>query len=172
MQMHFTTDAFPEEAIRFFWSRVEQTATCWNWHGSHIRAGYGHVNHKSLPRRVMAHRFSWELHYGYPPGDLLVCHHCDNPPCVRPDHLFLGTLADNYHDCATKGRHPHGSTHYLRLEPERVRGERNPAAKLTEAEVFAIRTRRAGGARVRALAKEYGVSESLISAIFHGKVWT
>ncbi len=86
-----------------FWSKVHDRdgEGCWEWTASK-RKGYGffQINHKV----VTAHRYSWELHNGPIPNGLHVCHHCDNPACVRPDHLFVGTDKDNAIDKTAKGR--------------------------------------------------------------------
>jgi len=116
----------PEER---FWKRVEKTSSCWTYQG----AAKGILGYRQLladGQRVMAHRFSWELHFGPIPDGLLVCHKCDNPPCVRPDHLFLGTHKDNAADKVSKGRQTRcGANNYHR-------GEDHYAARLTAADVF------------------------------------
>lgn len=88
-----------------FWSHVHKTPTCWVWTGTtnKSRRGYGIMVHGGV--RVQAHRLAHTLLVGPIPEGMFVCHHCDNPPCVRPDHLFLGTQADNIHDMMQKGRH-------------------------------------------------------------------
>lgn len=87
-----------------FWEHVDKSGDCWLWLASAQRGTYGYVN---LPgfTTTRAHRVAYELTYGGPiPGDLFVCHHCDNPPCVRPEHLFLGTRSDNANDMMRKYR--------------------------------------------------------------------
>jgi hypothetical protein len=87
-----------------FWSKVEKSDGCWSWQGAIGYYGYGVIRRQY--KIVLAHRVAYELTYG-DAGDLDVLHRCDNPLCVRPDHLFLGTHADNMHDMAHKGRHKH-----------------------------------------------------------------
>lgn len=78
---------------------------CWPWTGSATHLGYGLIRGTGSPgKQLMATRVSWELAYGFHPGKLFVCHRCDNPPCVNPSHLFLGTHQDNMDDMVRKGR--------------------------------------------------------------------
>ena len=85
-----------------FWIKVKKTRNCWLWTGSTVLDGYG-VIHDGKNRG--AHRVSWQIHHGPIPNGMCVLHHCDNPPCVRPEHLFLGTKRDNALDSINKGRH-------------------------------------------------------------------
>jgi hypothetical protein len=87
-----------------FWEKVRKAPGdgCWEWIGPRARGGYGRFSTPS--GMVGAHRFSWTLTHGSIPSTLLICHHCDNPPCVRPGHLFPGTAQDNVLDASRKGR--------------------------------------------------------------------
>ena len=89
-----------------FWSKVRKDDGCWEWTASVNRRCYGwfHFGGKVERKALKAHRVSWELHNGPIPEGLWVLHKCDNPRCVRPDHLFLGDRTDNMRDCAAKGR--------------------------------------------------------------------
>lgn len=147
-----------------FWARVRGAADgCWIFTGSRHAKGYGAVY--VAPRKyVRATRFVWELLHGPIPRGLFVCHHCDNPPCVRPDHLFLGTNRDNMHDALAKGR-----PSVLRG----LKGERQPAAKLTETIVRDMRAEyRARRATITQLARRYGVHPKTARDAVLGHNWS
>lgn len=150
-----------EELERRFWAKVKKSDGCWEWTASRQKNGYGSI---ALPRRdsgrmARAHRVSWMIAHGPIADGLQVCHRCDNPPCVRPDHLFLGTRAVNMADCVAKGR------------LNSARGERASKAKLTAEKVNEIRARLARGATDQGLATEYGVSDTSIRMIRLGWTW-
>ena len=89
----------PEER---FWNKVDKSGDCWLWTGAKTGRGYGHIliNGNS----ISAHRYSWEIHYGKIPENMCILHRCDNPICIKPEHLFLGTQTDNIADMDRKGR--------------------------------------------------------------------
>lgn len=110
-----------------FWSKVRKSDACWEWSGSRNGQGYGLFwNGK---RNIGAHRFAWMLMHG-DPGQMNVCHKCDNPPCVRPDHLFLGTTADNVRDMWVKGRNKASITAKLASKTHCPRGHPYSAENL------------------------------------------
>lgn len=162
-------DRSPEE---LFWSHVEKTdGGCWPWHGASLR-GYGKFNSRSLGRQGYAHRWAYEFTRGPIPDGLHVLHHCDNPPCCNPDHLFLGTHLDNVADMNAKGRGAKGDRHGSRTHPERLpRGENHTLAKLTAAQVAEIRNTPLKRGMQRVFARRFGVSESTVSMVVNGKVW-
>jgi hypothetical protein len=144
-----------------FWAHVAKTETCWLWTGAQYSNGYGAFGVRSVDgcwRNALAHRFAYEAEYGAMAYGLHVCHRCDTPLCVRPDHLFLGTQKDNMRDCVAKGRFKSTG--------------RGTGSKLTEAAVRAIRaTPKAYGAVV-GLARRFGVSKGTIIAVRNGEAWS
>lgn len=148
-----------EEVIARFWIKVDTSGECWVWTASTQRRGYGQLEIKYKP--VIASRVSWQIHYGDIPDGLFVLHSCDNPPCVRPEHLFLGTAADNARDMDTKQRRVN-VPHY---------GENHGMAKLTENQVSEIRQRIAAGEMQKDIAADFKISRATVSAINKRRLW-
>lgn len=141
-----------------FWSHVpiRDAGKCWIWDGTINQNGYG--IHSERGKNILAHRYSYELHFGVSPQEKMVCHHCDNPPCVNPEHLFLGTNTDNMQDAAKKDRISFGDRHWK--------------ARLTEQEVKEIlRLNQLGSVTKTSLARQFGVSLTHLCAITNGRKW-
>src|ERR1019366_4232733 len=157
-------------AVRF-WTHVEKTESCWLWIGGKRNKHHQIVDDDG--KSVGVHRVSWELHFGPIPDGLFVCHNCpggDNPACVRPEHLFLGTQAENVRDMHRKGRAATGERSPARLHPERMpRGETHWNARLTTASVQQIRTDADLGSLE--LSKVFGVSQGAIKDVLARRTW-
>lgn len=156
-----TPDMSPEEQLRHHgWTVTD--AGCWEWDGHLNTYGYGKMNtgaktESGSPRSELVHRLAYRLWVG-DPGNLVVCHRCDNRKCLNPDHLFTGTTAENNRDMKNKRRNGAGEHHHR--------------AKITEAQMHEIRARfRAGGTSQRELGEEYGITQSAVSLIVRGKNW-
>ena len=137
---------------------------CWEYQGQKSTDGYGKFQIYApgidpKKRKYRAHRVSYAYHYGVDPGEMLVCHKCDNPSCINPDHLFLGTEQQNTQDKMDKGRHP----------PQY--GEHNPRALVTEAVVLSIVEAIKKGLSNKQIAEGLPVSHSQVSLIRLGKSW-
>lgn len=125
---------------------------CWEWPGRRNDKGYAQIG------SVSGYRHAFELFHGEIPNGLHVCHRCDNPPCVNPDHLFLGTHVDNMKDCTAKGR--------------RAKGESSGAAKLTEDEVVQIRKMRFnGGFTLKEIGARFRITHEAVRQICAGNTW-
>lgn len=151
------------EIAERFWAKVQRGEGCWPWLGCRCKAGKGYGRFGVKVGWVEnAHRMAWELTFGPIPEGISVLHHCDNPGCVNPSHLFLGTQRDNILDAIKKGRA------YI---PHFV-GETHGSAKLTEQDVLCLRTLAAlGDVNKSALAREYGVTQPAIRYAITGRSW-
>lgn len=146
------------ELERFF-AKVEKTpGGCWLWTASIRPNGYGQLLWRGRPGRK-AHRVSYEIHRGPIPSGMCVLHTCDVRACVNPDHLWLGTKADNNNDRAAKGR------------SVRMVGETSGRAVLTDAAVIDMRRRAAAGGNISAMSREYGVNTKTAWNAVHGVTW-
>ena len=152
-----------------FAENVERSDGCWTWKGGKSPRGYGKI--EVCGRSLRAHRLAYELFVGPIPTGLMVCHTCDNPSCVRPDHLFAGTGQENTDDKVRKGRQARGEAHYARTSPEKLaRGDRHGLVKLSDAQVREIRDQFTGArGQIIGFARSYGVSRDLIHKVVHNK---
>lgn len=139
------------------WRRVTKTDGCWLFTGE-VYKNFGHGYFTYQARNVLAHRVSWELHNGPIPPGAFVLHRCDVPACVRPDHLFLGSQADNVTDMVTKHRN--------------ARGEQHGGAKLTEADVRLIRSTPRTRHAARDLSVRLRISRTVLYDVWNGHIWT
>lgn len=151
-----------------FWARTDKTEGCWIWTGGRGRAtrpGFVYGQVKIRPQRFATHRISWALVNGAIPRGMCICHRCDVPLCVNPDHLFVGTQADNLRDAWEKGR-ARGHTFTIeereRAHANRAIGSRLGSARLTEARVIELRELRASGVSIADLVQRFGLNRGTI----------
>ncbi len=173
------TIQFTSEDVRRFWSYVSLSpnqgpqGTCWEWTARRYAKGLPYGTIKIQQGMYIASRIAFILCYGQDPWPLYVCHHCDNPSCCRPDHLFLGTPDDNQQDMVNKGRSCKGDRNGLHKHPERAaRGERQHLAKMTVESVIQIRELYATGHySSRKLGRMFKMDKSCILDIVIGHTW-
>lgn len=142
-----------------FWNKVDKSGDCWEWTASKLPKGYGQFWYGG--QRYGAHRFAYLLKVGHIPEGMCVCHTCDNTSCVNPDHLWLGTVADNLRDMRDKGRG---------VKPPTFKGEAHVSARLTKDQVKVIK-RNIGYVSQKVLAEMFDVHPSAISSIKLGRSW-
>lgn len=152
-----------EQAIKSFWNRVIITANdnqCWLWKGAFDNKGYGNKYWNGKFRK--AHQVAWILPNYVIPRGMEICHSCDNPACVNPKHLFLGTRQDNVDDMVAKNRGNYPGS----------KGEKNGNRKLRSEDVIAIRQKYAtGNISYQILAQEFGLTKAHIGRIVKRKLW-
>lgn len=139
-----------------FWTKVTagDPADCWEWTGARQQTGHGLVGVSGTRTTTTAHRVSWELHHGPIPDGLVVRHRCDNPPCVNPHHLELGTRADNVRDA--------------RERSEAWRSTRGASRRNNSIDVETICARYAAGESQQAIADSMGLGQTTISRVVRG----
>ncbi len=147
-----------------FWRYVSKLGPkdCWVWTGSRFKAGYGMLHSKVGGQPYYAHRLSYEMHVDDVLPSDVVRHKCDNPPCVNPLHLLIGTHFDNHRDCVERGR-------FKNAPP--MPGESNPNSKLTQESVRELRRLRKEGWRRKAIAEHLSISESAVKKVMSGATW-
>lgn len=142
-----------------FWSKVDKTNYCWNWNAYCPKYGRIRSIVNGKWKQEGAHRVSWSIHYGEIPDGMCVCHRCDNPKCVNPEHLFIGTHLDNAIDRKRKGRGSNPS------------GENAHRAKLSREDVENIRKHVSSGKTQAEMSKKYNVCKQTISNIINRNKW-
>ena len=147
-------DKEDKDRVKFF-QKVEKTETCWLWKAAKSPRGYGACNYKG--KWMRANRASYLIHKGEIPEGMFVCHSCDVPSCVHPDHIFLGTPQDNMDDMRNKGREKHP-----------VKGEKNHSAKLSDKQIQEIREMRKNKINGKIIAQKFNISLDYVYQISSG----
>jgi hypothetical protein len=158
--------SYPDDVIYNFHKKIEISLItgCWNWTGCKNRQGYGQLG--KSPRiaggvkALRAHQLSWIIYFGEIPSGMWILHKCDNPSCVNPNHLFLGTHQDNISDMVFKGRHSYPV------------GEDSHLSKLTKDDVIKIKQLIKSGKSQASIAKEFKVSKSAVKHISRERSWS
>ena len=159
------------ERLSIFWNKVNKTDGCWTWKASKNGLGYGKfcIGHQKLE---LAHRVSWRIYNGEIPFQKLILHKCDNPSCVNPNHLFLGSHKDNSLDASYKRRMAFGLRNGMYTHPEtRTTGERNAQAKLKWDGIKKIRKMVLSGKTYGFISEVFGVTTSCIGKIARKERW-
>lgn len=152
----FTKVKLSDSDSKRLWENVRKMDSCWVWTGARTKDGYGKM--KAIDKVYSVHRLSWMIHKGKIPAGMNVLHRCDNPPCINPDHLWIGTTKDNVADKVAKKRHGFGMG--------------NPPAKLNDSQVLEIReVYSKSHPSISSTARKYKISRCVIYGIINGKLW-
>lgn len=158
-------DITSQEFAERFWASADRSGgpdACWPWMKARMIKGYGAI--RVSGKHYNAQKIAWMLTHGPVPVGLLVCHHCDNPPCINPAHLFVGTARDNVLDCVRKGRNGSRCNY--------PKGEAHVKAKLTEVQVRELRASWVSGSiGSTVMARRYGITPTTVIAIVRGQLW-
>ncbi len=158
IKMKYTTTAASIRFDKFF--KKPNDVLCWEWIGAKTKHGYG-TFYVEKNKPVLAHRFSYELYKGKIKQGYVICHSCDNPSCVNPNHLWEGTISDNNLDCLKKGRH----------KSPRLNGEKHGKHKLSEKQVIKIKEMQKEGISQRNIAKNFNISFQHVSKLINAQRW-
>jgi hypothetical protein len=165
--MSVTSIEWTATHVERFWRSVRKSEGCWEWTAGRFSDGMRYGQFRVGKKKLKAHRFSYMIHHGSIPDGMKVLHKCDNPICMRPDHHFLGTNADNTDDMVRKGRAKNGSKEHAYL----YRGELNPAAKITAEIAGEIRRKTSEGVPRKMMVKAFGLSPTQVANIARGQSW-
>lgn len=148
---------FRDLTVKRFWEKVDKSGDCWIWIAGTDKDGYGVFNNNGYAK---AHRFAYEITFGEIPKNKIICHHCDNPSCVNPNHIYLGTYKSNARDRQSRNR---GRDQY---------GVKNSMAILNWSKVRKIRAMwQSGNYTQKAIAEYFNVSRGCITGIIHNVNW-
>ena len=157
-------DILREAVESRFWAKVDKSGDCWEWQGYRLPKGYGRIY--AFGKSWMTHHMSLLLEGSDIPSGMIVCHHCDNPPCVNPDHLFIGTHVDNARDRDKKGRnHVYSKEQYRAMQKKQAKERR----RFGKDDIYEIRNSHASS---RELGRRYGCDHTLIWQIRNYRVYS
>lgn len=154
-----------------FYDKIRKTNSCWIWEANKNNRGYGLIWDKTTQRKELAHRVSYRIHIGEIPKNKLVLHKCDNPGCVNPKQLFLGTHKENCEDKYKKGRANHKSQSETQIRLGLNKGENHPSSRLTEKKIIEIRNKKNDVLKTKEICEEYKISRSHYYAIINRERW-